>query len=193
MPRRLAVPYSPSSQESTQAAYGRVMKLNVGCGEFYADGWTNMDVTSNEKVRPDILGSLTTLPGYDELANAEMVYLGHVLEHVAYKEVAPALKLLWQRCVTGARVAAVGPDVERAMALHAAGQLDWDTVVGALCGDSRWSGDDHLWGCNEERLLRAVRASGLRRAHSIAIDSPLLNDFPVTSRARWQCAIVGVV
>lgn len=169
-----------------------MIKVNVGCGEFYADGWINMDVAENESVRPDIKGSLLDLPDPSQLANAEMVYLGHVLEHIPYKAVPQALRTLWQRCVAGARIAIVGPDVERAMALHASGQLDWDTVTGALLGESRWGGDDHLWGCNEERLLRAVRASGLKRAHSVPISSPLLNDFPVASRAPWQCAIVGV-
>lgn len=168
------------------------MKLNVGCGEFYADGWTNMDVSANELVQPDILGSLVELPPPSTLANIEMVYLGHVLEHLPYKEIPQALRLLWGRCVARARVAIVGPDVDRAGALHAAGQLDWETVVGALCGDGRWPGDQHLWMCTESRLLRAVKASGLKNVHTVPIAAPILDDFPVTSRAPWQCAIVGV-
>ena len=169
------------------------MKLNVGCGEFYADGWTNMDVASNEQVHPDILGSLTELPPPADLSNIEMVYLGHVLEHLAYNTIPQALNALWKRCVAGARVTIVGPDVDRAGALHVGGQLDWDTVTGALCGELRWPGDEHRWMCTEERLLRAVRASGLKRCHPVPINSHLLDDFPVTSRAPWQCAIVGVV
>lgn len=168
------------------------MKLNVGCGEFYADGWVNMDVAQNELVHPDIIGSLSDLPGPGELANVEMVYMGHVLEHLPYKTLAHALALLWRRCVAGARVAIVGPDVDRAGALHAAGQLDWETVTGALCGEERWPGDKHLWMCTEDRLLRVVRASGLKRVHNVPIDSSLLDEFPVTSRAAWQCAMVGV-
>lgn len=169
------------------------MKLNIGCGEFRADGWINMDIAYNEHVRPDLIGSLTELPSPANLSNIEMVYLGHILEHIPYKEVPQALRLLWQRCVAGARIAIVGPDVDRAGSLHAAGQLDWETVTGALCGESRWPGDTHLWMCTEDRLIRAVRASGLRRAHAVPVDSTLLDDFPVTSRAMWQCAIVGQV
>ena len=169
------------------------MKLNVGCGEFYADGWVNMDVAENESVHPDIIGSITDLPGPSELANAEMVYMGHVLEHIPYQTVAPSLRLLWQRCISGARVAIVGPDVDRAGLLHALGQLDWHTVVGALQGEGRWPGDEHLWSCSEDRLLRQVKASGLKGARAIPIASDLLNDFPVTSRAPWQCAIIGQV
>lgn len=151
-----------------------------------------MDVAENEQVHPDIIGSVTNLPSTSELANVEMVYMGHVLEHIPYQTVAPALRLLWTRCVSGARVAVVGPDVDRAGALHAADQLDWPTVVGALCGEHRWPGDEHVWMCTGERLLRAVKASGLKRAHLIPIGSELLNDFPVSSRAPWQCALVGV-
>lgn len=169
------------------------MKLNVGCGEFYADGWTNMDVAANELVRPDILGSLLELPPPAVLANIEMVYLGHVLEHLPYRQISHALNTLWKRCVAGARVAIVGPDVDRAGALHAAGQLDWETLAGALCGEGRWPGDQHAWMCTEDRLIRTVKASGLKHTHAIPVDSHLLDDFPVTSRALWQCAIVGQV
>lgn len=169
------------------------MKLNVGCGEFYADGWTNMDVASNDLVRPDLIGSLADLPSPQDLSNIEMVYLGHVLEHLPYQAIATALRGLWQRCVANARVAIVGPDVDRANALHASGQLDWTTTVRALTGEDRWLGDQHLWACNEERLLRIVKSSGLKRAHHVPIASQLLDDFPVTSRAAWQCAIIGVV
>lgn len=169
------------------------MKLNVGCGEWYADGWLNMDLAENEQVHPDVIGSITRLPKPAELSNVEMVYLGHILEHLPYAEVAPALRGLWPRCVLGARVAIVCPDVDRASALHASGHLDWKTAVEALTGGCRWSGDEHLWGCNEQRLFRAVKASGLKRVHPVPIASPLLDDFPVTSRAPWQCAILGVV
>ncbi len=169
------------------------VKLNVGCGEFYADGWTNMDVASNDLVRPDIIGSLTDLPKPDDLSNIEMVYLGHILEHLPYATIPSVLRGLWPRCVTNAKVAIVGPDVDRAAALHVGGQLDWRTVVLALTGEDRWLGDQHLWACNEDRLLRIVKSSGLKRVHPIPISSPLLDEFPVTSRAAWQCAIIGVV
>lgn len=168
------------------------MKLNIGCGEFYADGWVNIDVVSNEQVHPDIIGSLLQLPPPAELSNVEMVYLGHILEHIPYSQVPQALTLLWRRCVAGARVAIVGPDVDRAGALHAANQLDWHTVTGALCGELRWPGDEHQWMCTETRLARVVKASGLKRVHTVPIASQLLDNFPVSSRAPWQCAIVGV-
>lgn len=166
------------------------MKLNVGCGEFYARGWTNMDAVRNQQVRPDIVGSLTRLP--DEVAAVEQVYLGHVLEHLPYIEVPAALRGLWARCAPGARVGVVGPDCQRAQALHARGAIDSATLEGARSGDRRWPGDAHLWECNEADLVGLLCASGLE-ARPVPVSSGELDGFPVVSRAPWQCAAVGVV
>jgi hypothetical protein len=169
------------------------VRLNVGCGEFRAEGWVNMDLATNEFVKPDLVGSLLYLPPAAELSNVEQVYLGHVLEHISPNIIASALQVLWSRCVDGARIAIVGPDVDRAGRLHFDNKLDWTTLSEALTGGKRWDGDQHLWSCNEERLLRLVKMSGLRRCRAVPIGSSDLDDFPVTSRAPWQCAVIGSV
>jgi hypothetical protein len=166
------------------------MRLNVGCGDHYAEGWTNLDPQPSETVRPDIVGSLTELtPWIDGVTAA---YCGHVLEHLPHVDVTPALRALWERCVPGARVALVGPDVDRARRLHERGEITTETLDGAVHGAGRWHGDEHLWECTEQRLLDVARLSGLD-AQPVPIDSPDLDDFPVVSRALWQCAIVGTV
>lgn len=166
------------------------MKLNVGCGDHYAPGWTNLDPQPGETVRPDIVGSLTGLPASVDGVTA--VYLGHVLEHLRYEAVVPALRGLWARCEPGARVAIVGPDVDRARRLHERGEITTETLDGAIHGAGRWHGDEHLWACTESLLLNVARVSGLD-AHPVPIDSPDLDAFPIVSRAPWQCAIHGTV
>lgn len=166
------------------------MKLNVGCGEFYAEGWTNLDMVRTDTVRPDIVGSLLYLP--DQVQDVTMVYLGHVLEHVGLIAARDALEELWARCVPGARVAMVGPDVDRAYVLCREGKIDALTLHGALHGANRWAGDAHLWECTEDRLLTLAQSSGLD-ASAVPIDDAELDPFPVASRALWQCAVVGKV
>ncbi|GKQ35187.1 hypothetical protein [Streptomyces sp. A012304] len=167
------------------------MKLNVGCGNHYAPGWTNLDPNPGVSVRPDIVGSLTDLPRSVVCVTA--VYLGHVLEHLPYDIVVPALRGLWERCEPGAAVAVVGPDVDRARALHADGAIDQATLDGAVYGAGRWAGDVHLWECTEAALLDAAAASGLADVRPVPVDSPSLDAFPIVSRAPWQCAIHGTV
>jgi predicted SAM-dependent methyltransferase len=167
------------------------VKLNVGCGEFYADGWTNVDVAENDHVKPDMICSLQSLG--DEVRDVGAVYLGHVLEHVDPVPVITSLRKLWESCVLGCRVAVVGPDVLRAWNGVMDGTITYDDAVGATLGARRWPGDEHRWVCYEEELVSLVRASGLTDARGVPIGSSVLNDFPVVSRAGWQCAVIGSV
>lgn len=166
------------------------MKLNIGCGNHYADGWTNLDPNPGDTVRPDVVSSLTDLP--PQINGVTAVYLGHVLEHLPFDSLAPALRGLWARCVPGATVALVGPDVDRASLLHEREEITAETLHGAIHGAGRWHGDEHLWGCTEQLLLDVARDSGLD-ARPVPIGSVELDAFPVVSRALWQCAILGTV
>lgn len=164
------------------------MRLNVGCGNHYATGWTNLDPNPGETVQPDVVGSLTDLPA--SIHDVTAVYLGHVLEHLPFYAIAPALRALWRRCAPGATVALVGPDVDRARLLHDRGEITDETLHGAIHGAGRWHGDEHLWGCTEQLLLDVTRTSGID-AHPVPIDSRELDAFPIVSRAPWQCAILA--
>lgn len=164
------------------------MRLNVGCGEFKAPGWVNMD--TNQALDPDIPGSLLRLPR--EVQGVTAVYLGHVLEHIPYHYLIPALSALWLRCLDGAEVAVVGPDVLRAWELVISGLMTEEDAIGATLGGRRWEGDAHRWPCEPRTLRRVLGQSGLRvTQHDIKSDA--LNNFPVTSRAPWQCAFIGKV
>lgn len=167
------------------------MKLNIGCGEFYADGWTNMDVTRNSRVRPDIVGSFTHLP--DKVKNVTHVYMGHVLEHVDVAEVVRGLRKLWLRCAPNCHVAVVCPDGVRAWDMFFSGRLSEMEAIDAVVGGKRWAHDDHKWFVTEQRLVQVLGTSGLLTSRAVPIDSHVLDSFPVTSRAAWQCAVVGRV
>lgn len=169
------------------------MRLNVGCGEFYAAGWTNLDVVVNDRVKPDLVGSLADLPAAVE--GVEAVYLGHVLEHLPEPMVVPALRKLWERCVLGCQVAVVGPDVIRAWDMAIDGHLEPETAQHAAMGARRWRADKHWWASHEGRVLAHVVESGLGDARPVfpLERAPELAPFPVVSGVGWQCAVVGTV
>ena len=165
------------------------MKLNVGCGNHRADGWTNMDIERNDEVKPDIQGDLMDLP--DEIQGVTHVYLGHVLEHLALGTIAPALSKLWERCVPGVEIAVVGPDCDRARALDRAGRLYGIKLQDVVHGAGRWANDVHLWECTPGGLERVLRRSGVQDVRHVSITSAELSAWPVTSRVDWQCAMIA--
>lgn len=152
------------------------MRLNLGCGEFPASGWVNVD--SWPGVNPDVVASLLALPFPDQ--SADTVYAGHVLEHLDYHlEVPDALVEIRRVLTPGGSAVFVTPDVNR---------CDDSILHGAVHGGHRWPGDEHKWSASEARLLAAVRVV-FPHARAVPIgDVP--DGWPVVSRVAWQCAVV---
>jgi hypothetical protein len=167
------------------------MKLNVGCGDHYAWGWVNLDLSQIPgQVTPDLIGSLTDLPV--DVQGMTHVYLGHVLEHLDIDDVIPALKQLWQRCEPGAKVAIIGPDVHQAEKMFRQKKITALELSQIRHGGHRWEGDAHLWECDSVRLFSLAADSGLM-CRPVPIWAADLDEFPVASLARWHCAVVGNV
>ena len=153
------------------------MRLNLGCGEFPARRWVNVD--SWPGVRPDVAASLLALPFRDR--SASRVYAGHVLEHLDYHlEVPDALAEVRRVLTPGGRAVFVTPDCDRATGMP--------EHHGAVHGGHRWPGDEHKWAASESRLLAAVQV-WFPGARAVPIgDVPA--GWPVVSRAAWQCAVI---
>lgn len=157
--------------------------INVGCGEFSAEGYVNVDITSEEGgPQPDIIASALDLPFTKD--SAERIYAGHVLEHLAYEDVPKALKEFERVLKKDGILMVVGPDADRARVSYP------ELLHGILHGDSRWPGDTHLWPSTESTTLALLIAAGWS-AVPIPVTSPMLNDWPLVSDVGWQFAIAA--
>jgi hypothetical protein len=168
------------------------VRLNVGCGEFRAEGWLNIDVVQNEHVASDLVASVTDLPAH--VTGLTAVYCGHVLEHIPHDAVVPALRVLRERMVPGARIMCVGPDVHRAEAMFRAGEIDETTCRSchAETRPPRWAGDAHHWDCHEAELVTLLTEAGFVDVHAVAVGGRyLLTEWPLVSGVGWQCAVEG--
>lgn len=157
------------------------MKLNLGCGDYYVDGWVNIDSAENSKVRPDMVHDVSLgLPFDDDTADA--VYAGHLLEHLPVEAVVPLLREV-ARVAGSSPVCLVGPDVT----------LTWRHKRGMMTavvdGEKRWDGDHHQWGCTGEAVLFAARLAGLDA--SLVPIGELPGSWPVVDRAPWQFAVTA--
>lgn len=159
------------------------MKVNIGCGEFYAQGWTNVDRTKVEGgPQPDIVASADDLPFED--GDVEYLYAGHVLEHIDIKGI-PAILAEFARVLSeDGTLLVVGPDLDRARESHP------EAVEGILHGDCRWEGDEHLWESRESTMLDLLEASGWA-THPLPIEKVDDTFWPLTSKIGWQFAILA--
>lgn len=160
------------------------MKLNLGCGNHYAPGWTNVDVADNDEVRPDVLADLTHALPFDD-GSAERIYLGHVLEHLAENDLPSLLAECRRVLADGGEMVVVGPDCDRADKLLADGTIDAVEHSLVVSGAGRWASDVHLWRCTEAVVREHLVGAGWRTA-SVGMVGLVMNLWPVTSQVGWQ-------
>lgn len=167
-----------------QDARPQPVRLNIGCGEFPAEGWTNVDLTHPSA---DIHWNVTEgLPPVD--GPIERIYAGHVLEHIEYDDI-PTMLELWlehpQVSVT-TLMAVVGPDCDTAEKWLRQGKLTDEQYHEIRYGGGRWVGDDHLWRSTGVETATMLRESGWAPAQPYDLQMLVWDGWPVTSLIGWQ-------
>jgi len=157
------------------------VKLNIGCGDHYAEGWINLDLHDSGP-RPDVVGSILELPFPD--GSVDRVYCGHVLEHVPLEQMAAALAEVRRVLSDDGVLAVVGPDINLTR------RHEPTLIDGVTHGGCRWPGDEHRWIASGGITLAYVTAAGFE-AHLLPItDMP--DEWPVVGRVElWQFAILA--
>lgn len=157
------------------------MKVNLGCGEYYAQGWTNVDSYGGEGTVPDVVASAYDLPFED--GSVYKLYAGHFLEHIALDDLPKIFKEIERVLAPDGEVMFVGPDLTRA-------EQDWPEMVPAILnGEGRWPGDAHLWESREDTILDVLEASDW---HAAALPvAEVSEEWPLTSRIGWQYAVMA--
>jgi predicted SAM-dependent methyltransferase len=114
------------------------LHLNIGCGEYHAHGWLNID--SWRVPGADMIADVRKLPFLDGVA--ARIYCGHVLEHLPLDDVPAALAELRRVLAADGRLMVVGPCAEKARA-------HWPDEVPNIEAGCNHLGDrpgaPHLW------------------------------------------------
>lgn len=184
--------------------------LNAGCGTHYAKGWVNTDVWNDGiTTKPDVqVEPGKPYPFEDNYFDA--VFLGHVLEHMAWPNVSAFLQDMKRIAKPNAPFLVCGPDVLRTIKRWASGQEPWDMVLSTMehqdvnAQPERehlwWDGATHHWNCHHERvwtLLSQNSFSNLVDAFDMIPKDPLGKGWmhngikwPVVGHWHWHFAIL---
>lgn len=159
-----------------------MIQINVGCGEFRAEGWLNVDIYSgDEGPQPDIIASAEDLPF--GTGTVDRIYAGHILEHIALEKVPEILEEFKRVLAPTGGLLVVGPDLDRA-------EVDYpDHVEIIKTGGHRWPGDEHLWESRESTMLELLKDGGWDVAAAPVHQVFLTGLWPITSGIGWQFAI----
>jgi predicted SAM-dependent methyltransferase len=163
-----------------------MMRLNFGCGEFYQEGWTNIELVDDGTYRADLYADVRHLDLPDECAEA--VYAGHVLEHIALEDATQVLSEAWRLLVPGGRLCVVAPDLDRVDPKNT-GLVDAVVIGGrpGVDGDA-YPSTMHHWTCTEAKLLPIVQAV-FPNAHPMPSVGLAARGWPVVTEVDWQCAV----
>ena len=165
------------------------MRLNLGCGEQYADDWHNVDFKSPHRKDEtvDLTGELPWPAG-----SVAQVYAGHLLEHLTLDECAALLSRIKTCMVRYGAIMIVGPDVELAEVLQLQGYALEVPLEQLKYGAGRWAGDEHKWLCTRRQLTDLLQAAGFKEIVELSIDQvPRL--WPVAFRGpKWQVGVGGL-
>lgn len=161
------------------------MRLNLGCGDRYVDGWLNVDQAGCPH-RMDSQVDLTgPLPNWTNISH---VYAGHLLEHLFVGDVLNLLTELRECMAPDGELMVVGPDVIVAQAMAEAGTLDV-TMDSLTNGGHRWPGDEHRWHCTGPDVWTLLWHTGWQDVSQLSLDD-VPTFWPVADRGpRWQYAV----
>jgi SAM-dependent methyltransferase len=144
--------------------------LNAGCGTHYAKGWINTDVWDDgTTTKPDIrVEPGKPYPFEDDYFDA--VFLGHVIEHIAWPEVIPFLLDMKRVAKPNAPFLVCGPDVLKTIKRWSEGLEPWEMVLSTMEHQDVntqperehlwWDGASHHWNCHHSRVEKLLTQCG---------------------------------
>lgn len=172
--------WAPAKAEAPAPA--TAMKLHLGSGTDYRQGWVNVDI--DPATGPDVVSPAERLDDFAD-GTAGVIEACHLFEHLTFDEARAAL-LEWNRVLQpGGELHLEMPDLEQCVRLL--GQHFNDGHDLALAGIFGWPADIakwghsqvHKWGWTKTTLSEALRAAGFDHVEFV----------PITQTARPAAAI----
>lgn len=115
---------------------GLPMKLHLGCGGKYLEGYFNID--ARPEVESDLTADVTKLTSFNDNM-ADVIYACHIFEHVPKPQVSEVLTE-WKRILRPGGILRIAvPDFEAVAKLYNDG-VPMQRLIGLLCGRQ-----NHQW------------------------------------------------
>lgn len=184
--------------------------LNAGCGTHYASGWVNCDVWSSDSTKPDVVVEAGKPYPFPD-AHFDAIYLGHVIEHIDWRDVPGFLLDMRRMAKPGAPILVVGPDVLKTIQRWREDKEPWEMVLSTMEHQEHnyqperesefWDGATHHWNCHHQRVWDVLESLGFNdledyyeripndtRSHWWNDEATKIT-WPVVSKWYWQFAI----
>ncbi|MCU1622753.1 MAG: glycosyl transferase, family 2 [Frankiales bacterium] len=161
------------------------MRVNLGCGQAYMEGWTNVD--ESRDVKADIyMEAAEFLRQY--AAEIDEIYMGHVLEHIMPGDALVTLRLMNERLRPGTMISAVTPDMDAIFKAYLDGEVSNDQVNASFIY-SYVQPSPHIWCYGPDSLAELFRRAGFQDVEQIDPSSWGPVFWKEGTESQWQCGV----
>lgn len=135
---------------------GISMKLHVGCGAKYLEGWTNLDIVNDNKI--DIMDDASLLLSIED-ESCDIIYASHILEHFGRHEWRDVLSVWQSKLKKGGVLRLAVPNFEKVVEYYSKTK-DINAIMGLTIGGQRNAFDFHKIIFDEQSLSDALLEVG---------------------------------
>lgn len=135
------------------------VRLNLGCGADYRDGYINIDARAD--IRADVVCDISTLEPVPE-AIADEIFAHDCLEHLPFREIRSTLKLWFDVLRPGGSIEIQVPDFDQIYEIYPKYKLDFDTFSSRIFGAQDYLLNRHLSAFCRDTLSKLLTDAGFR-------------------------------
>ena len=155
------------------------MKLHIGCGPKYLEGYKHMDAMEYPHV--DYIGTADNLSVIAD-ASLDEIYGSHILEHIGRLEIETVLKEWCRVLKPGGVIRLAVPDFGAVVA-HYNEHQNLDKVMGLLYGGQTYEFNFHYQAYDLPRLTRLLTDAGFENVTHYDWQTFLPEDYDDFSKA----------
>lgn len=134
------------------------MKLHLGCGSKYIEGFVNIDARS--ELKTDIIDDISNLQSLED-NSAELIYVCHVLEHFGRHQYLNVLKRWYNILQSGGVLRLSVPDIEACINYYNKTK-DMSKLKGFFWGGQDHKYNFHYMGWDFESLKKDLESIGFK-------------------------------
>ena len=138
----------------------KIVKLHVGCGNIYLDGFINIDLDPAHKLKVDLRADIRDLPFKDNSVDVILAY--HVIEHVHFHEALEMFKNWYRILKPGGWIVIECPDLVKTSKSFLDNTIPLSRVYINLYGQSWHPGQEHYYCWFPEQLKWALKGAGFK-------------------------------
>lgn len=173
------------------------IKLNLGCGTDYKNGWINIDNNSDDNIEKLDINQDLRQPLPFENDSVDFIFNEHFIEHLTVEEGVAAVKEMMRILKPGGVIRMATPDLEITVDKYLNLPIEKDPTVKNFGLDFiktkaerinitfRWWGHKWLYDWEElERRLKEAGCNNLKRCELRKSDHPELRNLEIRDESR---------